>query len=155
MSDTAQPSDPGTGPADTELLEMPVDECIRLLGTVSIGRLAVGRGDDPPLVVPVNYILDDDMIVFRTDPGAKLDLLRENAVSFQVDAIDPYHRTGWSVLVRGVARETTETPTGRSLQPWAGGPKAHWISLPTTNVTGRRIKLAEFPDARESRRGYL
>jgi nitroimidazol reductase NimA-like FMN-containing flavoprotein (pyridoxamine 5'-phosphate oxidase superfamily) len=112
-------------------------ECLELLRSCSVGRLAVAEGDGAPLVVPVNFVLDDDVIVFRTDVGAKLDALRRHPASFQVDSIDPVHHTGWSVLVRGVAYESS--PAAVEREPWDGGPKRHWVRLFPGSVTGRRF----------------
>ena len=47
------------------------DQCLRLLAEDEIGRLAVIAGNTPA-IFPVNYALDGDTIVFRTDPGTKL-----------------------------------------------------------------------------------
>lgn len=44
------------------------DQCLRLLADDEIGRLAVIAGNTPA-IFPVNYALDGDTIVFRTDPG--------------------------------------------------------------------------------------
>lgn len=112
------------------------------------GRAAGG----PPLVVPVNYTVHGEAIVFRTDPGTKLDLLREEPVSFQVDLIDPFHRTGWSVLVQGVADVATHLEIDIELESWAGGDKRHWVRVTPAAITGRRIIL---PDIPVECRGYL
>lgn len=133
--------------------EIPHDECVVLLRSMSVGRIAVALPGESPLVVPVNYVVDDDVVVFRTDPGSKLDRLHEVAVSFQIDLIDPFHRTGWSVLVRGEAREATVDEAEHvHVRSWAGGPKLHWVRITPTAITGRRIRLPELP---ERRGGYL
>ena len=67
------------------------------------------------LVLPVNYVLDGDVIVFRSDPGEKLDAIDGHPASFQIDFIDAFHHTGWSVLVRGTAYRATAR-RGRSPQ---------------------------------------
>jgi len=132
------------------LEEIPRDECLTLLRTMSIGRIAVASPGGPPLVVPINYAVDGGDVVFRTDPGTKLDLLRGLPVSFQVDLIDPFHRTGWSVLIQGMAVETV--PAEVDPRPWAEGPKQHWIRITPGALTGRRLQLPECPiDCR----GYL
>ena len=46
-------------------------ECLDLLADQEVGRIAVVLGRRP-LIFPVNYVLDGDTIVFRTDPGTKL-----------------------------------------------------------------------------------
>jgi nitroimidazol reductase NimA-like FMN-containing flavoprotein (pyridoxamine 5'-phosphate oxidase superfamily) len=94
-----------------------------------------------PLVVPVNFVLDGSVVVFRTAGGGKVDGLRSGPISFQVDGIDPFHRTGWSVLVEGVAYEATRWEVRHlDLSPWAPGQKDRWIRLVPTSITGRRIR---------------
>jgi nitroimidazol reductase NimA-like FMN-containing flavoprotein (pyridoxamine 5'-phosphate oxidase superfamily) len=132
--------------------EIPRHECFRLMKLVSVGRLALACGDEPPLVVPVNYIVDGEVVVFRTDPGAKLSGLRQRPASFQVDLFDHFRRAGWSVLLQGVAYEATDDEVAHlTLAPWVGE-RVHWVRLVPASVTGRRIRLPEF--VRDSR-GYL
>src|SRR5207248_1398682 len=91
----------------TTLSALDVEECLVLLRWENIGRLAVSIADDAPLVVPVNFAVFEDTVVFRSTEGTKLDRLRENPMSLQVDRFDQYRRVGWSVLVRGNAHEMT------------------------------------------------
>lgn len=131
--------------------DIPRAECVTLLRAMAIGRIAVNAPDGPPLVVPVNYVLDDEVVVFRSDVGIKLAHLQGHPASFQVDFIDPFHRTGWSVLVQGVAREVTRHEVEHlSLTSWAGAPD-HWVRLVPAAITGRRIVL---PEIEVDRRGY-
>ena len=88
------------------LEELTRDECLRLVATLPVGRIAVNAATGPPHVLPVNYVLDGDVIVFRTDPGTKLSVLRRRPVTFQTDLVDPVHRTGWSVSIKGWATDT-------------------------------------------------
>jgi nitroimidazol reductase NimA-like FMN-containing flavoprotein (pyridoxamine 5'-phosphate oxidase superfamily) len=128
-------------------------ECRRLLASVEVGRVAVAVAGGAPHVVPVTFVLDGDAIVFRTDPGTKLDALREHPVSFEVDVLDPFHRVGWSVLVQGVAEEIEpDDELAARLRPWATGPLAHWIRLVPAVVSGRRLVL---PAIDEHGPGYV
>jgi nitroimidazol reductase NimA-like FMN-containing flavoprotein (pyridoxamine 5'-phosphate oxidase superfamily) len=134
--------------------ELEHEECLRLVASMSIGRVAVAVDDASPLVVPVNYVVDGEVVVFRTGPGTKLHALRDTPVSFQVDLVDPFHRTGWSVLIRGVAHEVTDRDVEHLvIESWAPGDKHHWIRLLPTAITGRTIRLTDVPwwDTR----GYL
>jgi uncharacterized protein len=93
--------------ADPQLEVLAEEECWRLLGAHHLGRLAL-VGAKGPAIVPVNYVLDRETPVFRTDPGSKLDAAVEAApVAFEVDAADEATRTGWSVVVRGALAEVT------------------------------------------------
>ena len=122
------------------------DECHRLLATREVGRLAVVVGGYPE-VFPVNYAVVRDRVVIRTDPGLKLAHARFERVCFQVDELDWAHRTGWSVLVKGVVHEMKEGDrheeelgvAAARIRPWAGGVKAHILVVTPVSVTGRRI----------------
>jgi nitroimidazol reductase NimA-like FMN-containing flavoprotein (pyridoxamine 5'-phosphate oxidase superfamily) len=134
-----------------ELTEVGADECMALLRRCTVGRLAVNQAHLGPFVVPVNYVMDRDAIVFRTDEGTKLRALGE-AISFQIDGIDHAHGTGWSVLARGVAYEADDWEVRHlQLTPWVDGARAHWVRFVVGLVTGRRIDLGT-PDVDE--RGY-
>jgi len=130
--------------------ELTKSECFVLLAKEQLGRVAVvdGRG---PIVVPVNFIFDRYMVVFRTAEGTKLDAAcRGSRVAFEIDGIDNATRTGWSVLVRGEAVEVTD-PTELArlrelpLEPWAPGSRTHYVRILPATVTGRRISAAGRP----------
>ena len=138
---------------ESTLQHIPRDECLTLLAGMPIGRLALASPGAPPLVVPVNYVLDGEVVVFRSDAGEKVLLLRGSPVSFQIDQIDPSRRTGWSVLVQGVAYEATPREVEHlHIEPWAPGEKSHWVRIVPASITGRRIALPELP---RDRKGYL
>jgi nitroimidazol reductase NimA-like FMN-containing flavoprotein (pyridoxamine 5'-phosphate oxidase superfamily) len=119
-------------------------ECWRRVRLLPVGRVGV-LVDSAPEIYPVNYSVDGETIVFRTDRGAKLrGLDRSPAVCFQVDGVDFDDHTGWSVLIKGRAVEVTDTAErkrldGLGLQYWTVGDKPHWIRIVPTEVTGRRI----------------
>ena len=138
---------------DSTLDELTREECLKLVGALTVGRIAVAAPDSSPLVVPVNYLLDGEVVVFRTGPGTKLRELRGTPVSFQVDEFDQLRHTGWSVLVRGNAYEATHWETDHLVLPtWAPGKKGHWIRVVPAAITGRRIRL---PDQFVDLGGYL
>ena len=118
--------------------------CWSRLATSPVGRVGV-LVDSAPEIYPVNYVVDGEAIVFRTDPGSKLrGLDRSPAVCFEVDVLDPETRTGWSVLVKGRASEITRAAEVRRaaqlpLRFWSLGEKACWVRIVPTEVTGREI----------------
>jgi hypothetical protein len=73
--------------------------------------------------------------------------LAQGEIVFEIDAIDLEQRTGWSVLVVGMAHEVDPKqwpasaihPHALELQPWPAGPKDHWIRLVPRAVAGRRL----------------
>jgi nitroimidazol reductase NimA-like FMN-containing flavoprotein (pyridoxamine 5'-phosphate oxidase superfamily) len=120
-------------------------ECLRLLGTATLGRVAV-TADALPVILPVNFLVADDQIVIRTGRGTKLDAATRNAVvAFEVDDIDPMYHTGWSVLVTGVARDLTAHPELLELPHlparWAPEQSAdgRLVAISLDLVSGRRI----------------
>ena len=141
-------SDPSDGPS-SELVELSREECLRLLGSHSFGRLAVSQGDGAPLIRPVNYAFDErsQSVVFRTGHGSKFHaLLRSANAAFEIDGIDEASRTGWSVVMRGVTDEVVGPTEIRrldtlGLEPWAPGAKPHWMYIRAWTVSGRRIVL--------------
>ena len=120
------------------------DACWKLLSPRHVGRIGFVR-DGQPEILPVNYLVDDRTILFRTEKGRKWSAaLSGTALAFEVDASDPDLRTGWSVLVKGPGEEVVSTPELRRLRnlplrPWAVGEKPHWIRIRPHEVTGRRI----------------
>jgi uncharacterized protein len=125
--------------------ELDQDECRRLLAERHLGRLAIPDFGGP-VIFPVNYVLDQGLVVFRTDPGSKLDATEREQVAFEVDAVEEATRTGWSVVVRGTLAEITD-PTHLArlrtlpLYPWAPGEKANYVRVQPRRITGRRITI--------------
>jgi nitroimidazol reductase NimA-like FMN-containing flavoprotein (pyridoxamine 5'-phosphate oxidase superfamily) len=118
---------------------------MRLLAGEEIGRLAVVVGRSPT-ILPVNYALDGEAIVFRSAPGTKLDQAGRAPVAFEVDGFDRQRRTGWSVVVHGRLEEVTRFDAATlarvsalALHPWSDTPKDHWLRLVPSRVTGRRV----------------
>jgi uncharacterized protein len=131
----------------SNFLELPRAECLDLLGRTRFGRLAVSRGEGAPIVRPLNYVFDprSQSVVFRTAEGSKLSgLLRAQEAAFEIDGIEPGGRTGWSVVIIGVADEVTIPSEIRrldklGLEVWAPGPRSHWVRIRARTVSGRRI----------------
>jgi len=123
------------------------DECLVLLAGEHVGRLGVIHGGEP-IIFPVNYALDGDHVVFRTDPGAKLSDGTRDPACFEIDRFDPDTRSGWSVLMRGSLQEVDDfaglkalrATVAADVQPWAPGAKSHWLRLIPFQITGRRIR---------------
>ena len=85
-----------------ERLDVP--ECLHLLRTGGVGRVVWQDDDEGLTVLPVNYRVIGDSVVFRTSAASTLvRLTRPTRVAFQVDEIDHATAVGWSVLVRGMS----------------------------------------------------
>ena len=137
-----------TTDARSHLTRIDRDECLELLAGDVVGRLALVDGGTP-VVLPVNYALDGGAIVFRTAPGLKLEAGQRTRVSFEIDQIDRETRSGWSVLATGRLEEVTQFDARAwdrvrelEVEPWAAGPKDHWMRLVPDRITGRRIDPA-------------
>jgi len=120
------------------------EECLRLLGTATLGRVAISVGALPN-ILPVNFRIVGDEVAFRTTVGTKLEAATRNAVvAFEVDDLDPMYHTGWSVVVVGVAREVTDAAErGRfeaaNMPRWAPIDAHRIVAISTQMVSGRRI----------------
>ena len=103
-----------------------------------------------PLILPINYGMDGECVVFRTAEGTKLTATRRSGGCFEIDGHDSESRTGWSVIVRGRLEEVTTFagPVFERLaelaRPWAEGEKAHVVRLVPHSITGRQIR--QHPD---------
>ena len=142
---------PGHGRAllHPQLRDIGPEECRTLLSTHGVGRIAVSAPDGRPAVVPVNYDVIDDAIVFRTAPNLTPAAAVGTEVAFEVDHMDEALSQGWSVLAVGPASVVTEPDTVRRLTehahttPWPGGAREMWVSIRPTHLTGRRITPAD------------
>lgn len=120
------------------------EECLDLLATTSLGRVAASIAA-LPVVLPVNYGVYRGDIVFRTGAGTKLTAAVTNAVvAFEADHAEPRDRTGWSVLVTGMAREVTDPDeladlAGSLPDAWVPSIPTHVIRVRGDLVSGRRI----------------
>lgn len=121
-----------------------VDECLQLLATASLGRVGFIH-DDTPRIVPVNYLLHQGTVMFRTTYGTTLDTISAGArAAFEVDRIDEATQIGWSVIVTGKAEEIwvpDEITAAQKLPitPWAPGDRNHYVRIYPAAITGRRI----------------
>jgi len=133
------------------LMSMSRHECEDLLAEAELGRVAFvecGR----PVVVPVNFAVQDDAVVVRTAEDTRLATAAgRSELCFEVDGIVRPSRTGWSVVVAGVAERVTD-PLRQArirtlLEPWAPGEQSVYLRLPLTGMTGRRVtwESAESP----------
>jgi nitroimidazol reductase NimA-like FMN-containing flavoprotein (pyridoxamine 5'-phosphate oxidase superfamily) len=122
--------------------ELSEPECRELLAGKNIGRVAFCSATGP-VVLPVNYRLSGDAVVFRTAAHNSIaQNLNGRTAAFQVDEVDDFTQSGWSVLVQGTggfvesARELSEEerPT-----PWPEGSRTLFVRIPLETVTGRQL----------------
>lgn len=131
----------------TRLTELSRAESMRLLASVPIGRVVFTQ-HALPAVRPVNHLVEGDDVVIRTHPGAAIVSAADPAagviVAYEADEISVAARTGWSVIVTGVARLVDDAgDTSRYdavLQPWAAGDMTQIIRISTDIVSGYRLE---------------
>ena len=130
-------------PGDLERIDE--DECFRLLETAPYVRLGfvTARG---PTILPVNHLLLDRDLYFRTETGSKLaTAAQEGPVAVQADGVDADHRLGWSVVAHGrtsivTDQQLIERLLAEDFTPWTGpDAKMFWVQVHFDEVSGRRI----------------
>jgi uncharacterized protein len=124
-------------------VELDREECLRLLRQAPIGRVVLSV-KCLPVALPVNICMIDESVVFATDEGSKLDAaITGQVVCVEVDDIDTVCRTGWSVIVTGIAdlvSDRVEFEEARlQLHPWAPGPHPFFVKVPSSLISGRRL----------------
>jgi len=126
---------------------LPRQESLRLLGTVSVGRLVFSHLA-LPAIRPVNHMVDGDQVIIRAHLGTTIDIaVGDNAgmvVAYEADLIDPDTHLGWSVIIVGRASRLSEGVEAdrfrRLLQPWVAGAGADdVIAIRADLVDGFRL----------------
>jgi nitroimidazol reductase NimA-like FMN-containing flavoprotein (pyridoxamine 5'-phosphate oxidase superfamily) len=141
---------------NTDITRLNDEEALELLGTTSLGRLVVRRSDDMDLF-PLNFVVSDGKIFFRTAEGTKLFTLAEldPKVLFEADHLETDAEgnpaQAWSVIVKGTARTLTGTDEIHDaerlpLKPWLPTLKYNFVEVTPTEVSGRRFALGEEPE---------
>lgn len=125
--------------------ELGAEECGRLLRAGVVGRVALTTPDGPH-IVPVNYSVVDDTVVFRTTPYSVLGTYGRNAqLAFEVDHFDYEYATGWSVVARGRTDAVLDADEVQRInqewrpRPWASGSRNLYLALRWTELSGRRL----------------
>ncbi|WP_175609305.1 pyridoxamine 5'-phosphate oxidase family protein [Streptacidiphilus griseoplanus] len=145
-----QPQPLPTGPRRS--VELDGDEALRLLGSVSYGRIVFTR-HALPTIRPVNHLLDNGDIIIRTHEGAALTSRARQAdgqgvvVAYEADAIDPHEHLGWSVTVTGYAHLVTEPDElaryRELLNPWANQAMDYAVRIRPDLITGIRLTAVD------------
>ncbi len=110
-------------PPEDRPIELSGAEALRLLGSVSLGRVVFTR-HALPTVRPVNHALDGGDIVLRTHEGAALASHTGRAddqgvvVAYEADTFAPRTHLGWRVVVTGYARLVTDPEDLVRCQRW-------------------------------------
>jgi hypothetical protein len=134
---------PGREP-NSSASELDRAQCMELLGGARIARVVLSVGCIP-VALPVNMSVLGENVIFATDSRSKLtSSVYGQVVSLETDDIDLVSRTGWSVLVTGIALPIAEPLeiewAGSRLQAWAAGPHPLLVKVQTTLISGRKLR---------------
>jgi nitroimidazol reductase NimA-like FMN-containing flavoprotein (pyridoxamine 5'-phosphate oxidase superfamily) len=132
-----------TDRAGAEILHL--GDCLLLLKSVPVGRIGFLSGGEV-VILPVNFLVDGQDIVFRTGAGSKLSAAEVgHYVGFEADSYDAATRTGWSVIVNGLAEIADDAEESArldrlGLSTWGGEASDRvWVRIRPSSITGRRI----------------
>ncbi|MGK2852884.1 MAG: pyridoxamine 5'-phosphate oxidase family protein [Microbacteriaceae bacterium] len=129
--------------------ELSTDESMILMASEQLGRLALSVGGLPE-IFPINFIVNDGKILFRTAEGTKLLALTINAhVAIEADSFS--RAEAWSVVVKGTARALENEQeifeaNKLTLTPWVPTLKQVFVEITPTEVTGRRFDIGPEPE---------
>ncbi len=108
-----------------------------------VGRIAV-NGDVSPHVIPVNFTVVEGGVVIRLGTGWAAFHLDGSAVTFETDQAVASERSGWSVVVEGVARVVPYDDVGRLganlPTPMVAMPGVRVFEIVPFKVTGRAVE---------------
>jgi nitroimidazol reductase NimA-like FMN-containing flavoprotein (pyridoxamine 5'-phosphate oxidase superfamily) len=131
-----------TDRAGLEILHL--GDCFRLLESVPVGRIGFVAGGEV-VILPVNFLVDGQDVVFTTGAGSKLSAVEVGRyVGFEADSYDQAARTGWSVVVNGLAEIVdSDAEAARldalGLTSWPRAAERVWVRIRPASITGRRI----------------
>ena len=109
-----------------------------------MGRIAYAV-DKGARILPVNYIINNDSIIFRTVPGGEIfHHALQSICAFEIDETDEFFESGWSVVAVGRLELATDEDFasmryGKLPEPWAGGNRWMFLRLRCEQVSGRRV----------------
>jgi nitroimidazol reductase NimA-like FMN-containing flavoprotein (pyridoxamine 5'-phosphate oxidase superfamily) len=142
----------GTMSENTDVIQnLSDEESLELLATKTFGRLVVRRKDDMDLF-PLNYLVHEGEIYFRTAEGSKLfSLTLNNDVLFEADNVDADSQEAWSVVVKGTARTLSsnaeiEAADQLPLKPWLPTLKYNYVVVSPNEISGRKFHLGDEPE---------
>ena len=128
--------------AASRLRPLSATQCFKLLRSVHVGRVGISRPEGP-LIQPVNFVLLDERVVFRTVSSLKFGAAAANApVAFETDDYAADGSWGWSVLLTGVAEDVMDDAERRQLRvallrSWAFPDADRIVRITPATVTGR------------------
>lgn len=120
------------------------EQCWEYLEGARFGRLAT-MDDQDIEITPINFVAAQGKLYFRTAQGAKLlRLTLTGKVAFEIDHVAGDY--AWSVVVRGVARQLTDSAElnyaqSLDMRPWVSTQKIEYVEIEPSHVSGRKFQL--------------
>ncbi|MDT2007131.1 pyridoxamine 5'-phosphate oxidase family protein [Rhodococcus opacus] len=119
-------------------------ECIRLLRSVSVGRMVFTENALPALR-PVTFAALAGEVVIPAD-DVWFERFDGQFLTFEADGFDLSTRIGWSVVAMGKATHLSFSDSvarfrNRKAVPWSIHPSACHLVIDMEQVTGRRVTL--------------
>ncbi|MBU3750309.1 MAG: pyridoxamine 5'-phosphate oxidase family protein [Mycobacterium sp.] len=120
-----------------------------LLSSVALGRLVTSFGGQLE-IFPVNFVVQNGTVLFRTAEGTKLfTTVMNDRVLFEAD--DHSAAEGWSVIVRGTATllnsaEDIHRADQAGLMPWVATEKLRYVRITPGEISARRFRFGPAPD---------
>jgi nitroimidazol reductase NimA-like FMN-containing flavoprotein (pyridoxamine 5'-phosphate oxidase superfamily) len=117
---------------------------VRLFASVPLGRLVYTHGGLPAVRL-VNFVVDEDTIVFSTGQGDKFRAAeRGDVVAFEADEVDAERHVGWTVTAIGhlsvvTVDEAAELRRTLALHSWMPMEEPQLVRLGIESVQGRRL----------------
>lgn len=142
---SGDPRSAGLGTDHRGLVVLSQAESLRRISEAQVGRVGFFHDGDVH-ILPVNHVLLDGTIAFRSSWGAKLMTLTESTpASFEVDAFDESHKTGWSVLVKGIVDQIEDEQdhdrlSAASVSWLPDDAGSRWVRIRPEEISGREIR---------------
>jgi nitroimidazol reductase NimA-like FMN-containing flavoprotein (pyridoxamine 5'-phosphate oxidase superfamily) len=134
------------GDQQSQMTMLTREECLALLASVPLGRV-VFTLNALPAIRPVNHLMDDENIIIRSHVGSGITSAAtprgEVVVAYEADQLDVDSRTGWSVVVTGLAQLVADPAEiaryELALHPWVNQPMNTVIRIRPELVTGFQL----------------
>ncbi|WP_285246216.1 pyridoxamine 5'-phosphate oxidase family protein [Pseudarthrobacter sp. efr-133-R2A-89] len=135
-----------TAGADSEIKELGVHDCWKLLHSTSVCRIAFTDGDSVENF-PMNFVTTNGTLLMRTGGATKLSSFDGKAVAVEADGMNQYGTIAWSVILKGHATvvsdaEETQEAMDAGLSPWQPGQKNTLVRVTPHDISGRRFVIA-------------
>lgn len=123
-------------------------EAWNLLSSVALGRLVTSFGGQLE-IFPVNFVVQNGTVLFRTAEGTKLfTTVMNEKVLFEAD--DHTTTEGWSVIIRGTARMLSGADEilqaeQSGLMPWVPTEKLRFVRVTASEISARHFRFGPEP----------